>query len=57
MMLTHNLNSSIYCKYISFIQDGELYKEIQRDGTREAFYREILDVLATLGTVWHEKEI
>ncbi|MGQ0514856.1 bacitracin ABC transporter ATP-binding protein, partial [Bacillus sp. D-CC] len=25
---------------------GELYKEIHRGGTREEFYKEILDVLA-----------
>ncbi len=37
MMVTHNLNSAIYCENISSIQDGELYKKIQRDGTREAF--------------------
>ncbi|MGU3463180.1 bacitracin ABC transporter ATP-binding protein, partial [Bacillus sp. D48C] len=28
----------------------ELYKEIQRVSTRETFYKEILDVLADLGT-------
>ncbi|MEC2525120.1 bacitracin ABC transporter ATP-binding protein, partial [Bacillus thuringiensis] len=33
-----------------FIQDGELYKEIHRGSTREEFYKEILDVLANLGT-------
>ncbi|PDY55437.1 bacitracin ABC transporter ATP-binding protein, partial [Bacillus thuringiensis] len=26
------------------------YKEIHRSGTREEFYKEILDVLANLGT-------
>ncbi|OUB36133.1 bacitracin ABC transporter ATP-binding protein [Bacillus thuringiensis serovar yunnanensis] len=57
MMVTHDPYSSSYCKRILFIQDGEVYKEIQRDGTREAFYKEILDVLATLGTASHEKEM
>ena len=42
--------SASYCRRILFIQDGELYKEIHRRGTREEFYKEILDVLADLGT-------
>ena len=50
MMVTHDPYSASYCQRILFIQDGELYKEIHRSGTREAFYKEILDVLADLGT-------
>lgn len=50
MMVTHDPYSASYCKRILFIQDGELFKEIHRDGTRESFYKEILDVLADLGT-------
>lgn len=50
MMVTHDPFSASYCGRILFIQDGELYKEIHRGGTREAFYKEILDVLADLGT-------
>ncbi|ANV74623.1 ABC transporter ATP-binding protein [Bacillus cereus] len=50
MMVTHDPYSASYCQRILFIQDGELYKEIHRIGTREAFYKEILDVLADLGT-------
>ncbi|MFE9081071.1 ABC transporter ATP-binding protein [Bacillus mobilis] len=50
MMVTHDPYSASYCKRILFIQDGELFKEIHRDGTREAFYKDILDVLADLGT-------
>ncbi|EMN7729963.1 ABC transporter ATP-binding protein [Bacillus cereus] len=50
MMVTHDPYSASYCKRILFIQDGELFKEIYRDGTREAFYKDILDVLADLGT-------
>ncbi|WP_100618231.1 ABC transporter ATP-binding protein [Bacillus cereus] len=50
MMVTHDPYSASYCQRILFIQDGELYKEIHRDSTREEFYKEILDVLAVLGT-------
>ena len=50
MMVTHDPYSASYCQRILFIQDGELYKEIHRGGTREEFYKEILDVLANLGT-------
>ncbi|PEW04850.1 ABC transporter ATP-binding protein [Bacillus cereus] len=50
MMVTHDPYSASYCKRILFIQDGELFKEIHRDGTREAFYKDILVVLADLGT-------
>ncbi len=50
MMVTHDPYSASYCQRILFIQDGELYKELHRGGTREEFYKEILDVLANLGT-------
>lgn len=50
MMVTHDPFSASYCQRILFIQDGELYKEIHRTGIRELFYKEILDVLADLGT-------
>ncbi|MCU4959639.1 ABC transporter ATP-binding protein [Bacillus cereus] len=50
MMVTHDPYSASYCQRILFIQDGELYKEIHRNSTRESFYKEILDVLADLGT-------
>ncbi|MBJ7996997.1 ABC transporter ATP-binding protein [Bacillus cereus] len=50
MMVTHDPFSASYCQRILFIQDGELYKEIHRTSTREKFYKEILDVLADLGT-------
>lgn len=50
MMVTHDPYSVSYCQRILFIQDGELYKEIYRDGTQEGFYKEILDVLSNLGS-------
>jgi putative ABC transport system ATP-binding protein len=48
LMVTHDAYSASYCQRILFIRDGELYKEIHRTGTREAFYRTILNVLADL---------
>lgn len=48
LMVTHDVYSASYCQRILFIRDGELYKEIYRSGTREMFYKEILDVLAGL---------
>ncbi len=50
MMVTHDAYSASYCQRIIFIQDGKLHKEIHRSSTRELFYKEILDVLAQLGT-------
>ncbi|MCM2677226.1 ABC transporter ATP-binding protein [Alkalicoccobacillus plakortidis] len=50
MMVTHDANAASYCKRIVLIQDGELYKEIIRTGTREDFFKEILNELAELGT-------
>ncbi|ACK91260.1 ABC transporter ATP-binding protein [Bacillus cereus] len=50
MMVTHNPFSASYCQRILFIQDGELYRELHRTTNREMFYKEILNVLADLGT-------
>ncbi|MBM7600775.1 putative ABC transport system ATP-binding protein [Virgibacillus halotolerans] len=46
MLVTHDPLSASYCRRIMFIQDGKLYKEIHRDGSRMAFHQEILNVLA-----------
>ncbi|OAB43283.1 ABC transporter ATP-binding protein [Paenibacillus glacialis] len=50
MMVTHDPFSASYCQRILFIQDGELYRELHRTTDREVFYKEILNVLADLGT-------
>lgn len=50
MMVTHDPFSASYCGRILFIQDGELYKELHRTTDRETFYKEILNVLANIGT-------
>ncbi|MDQ0300223.1 putative ABC transport system ATP-binding protein [Salibacterium salarium] len=49
MMVTHDALSASYCQRILFLEDGDLYKEIQRTGTREEFFKEILDELAEAG--------
>lgn len=49
LLVTHDAFSASYCKRILFIQDGVIYKEIHRTDSREAFYHEILDVLADFG--------
>lgn len=46
MLVTHDPLSASFCKRIMFIQDGKLYKEIHRNGSRASFHQEILDVLA-----------
>lgn len=50
LMVTHDAYSASYCQRILFIRDGQLYKEIHPNGTRESFYKEILDALVDLGT-------
>ncbi|GAA0421340.1 ABC transporter ATP-binding protein [Virgibacillus salarius] len=50
MLVTHDPLSASYCQRILFIQDGQLYKEIHRNTTRNSFHQEILDVLAEFAT-------
>lgn len=50
MMVTHDVFSASYCERILFIQDGLLYKEIHRNGSREAFYQDILNVLGKMSS-------
>lgn len=45
LMVTHDPFAASYCKKIVFIKDGELVKEIYQNGTREAFYDDILIAL------------
>jgi len=50
LMVTHDPISASYCRRILFIRDGEIYREIHQGSTREVFHKEILNVLADLGT-------
>ncbi|MCR8645979.1 ABC transporter ATP-binding protein [Paenibacillus sp. N1-5-1-14] len=49
LMVTHDAFSASYCKRILFIRDGKLFTELHRSGSREQFYKQILDILADLG--------
>ena len=55
LMVTHDAFSASYCERILFIQDGLLYKELHRQGTRENFYQDILGVLAHMGSAAESK--
>lgn len=48
LLVTHDPLVASYCRRIVFIRDGRLFTELRRGGTREGFYREIVDVLALL---------
>ncbi|MBY6278514.1 ATP-binding cassette domain-containing protein, partial [Symbiobacterium thermophilum] len=49
VMVTHDAFAASYCRRIQFIRDGELYTEIRRGESREAFFQQILDVLSLMG--------
>ncbi|MCQ6367062.1 bacitracin ABC transporter ATP-binding protein, partial [Bacillus cereus] len=55
LMVTHDAFSASYCERIIFIQDGLLYIELNRQGTRENFYQDILGVLAHMGSAAESK--
>jgi len=48
LLVTHDPLVASYCNRIVFIRDGKLFTEVRRAGEREAFYKRIVDVLATL---------
>ncbi|SFC78168.1 ABC transporter ATP-binding protein [Clostridium uliginosum] len=49
LMVTHDAFAASYCKRIIFINDGVLFTELVRGGSRKEFFHKILDVLSTLG--------
>ncbi|TDQ41022.1 ABC transporter ATP-binding protein [Aureibacillus halotolerans] len=49
MMVTHDPFTASYCQRVLFIQDGQLYKTLERTASRQHFYQTILDVLSDLG--------
>lgn len=50
LMVTHDAYAASYCKRVIFINDGKLFMELyKKDMTRQAFFGEIIEVLATLG--------
>ncbi|MGX7029825.1 ABC transporter ATP-binding protein [Vagococcus zengguangii] len=46
LMVTHDPMSASYCKRILFIRDGEIFKEIEKKGSQQVFYEEILSILS-----------
>src|SRR5699024_12778295 len=38
LLVTHDSMSASHCKRILFIRDGEIYREIHRNSTREVFH-------------------
>lgn len=45
LMATHDPLSAIHCSRLLFIKDGAIAQELHSTGTREQFYRDILEVL------------
>ena len=48
-MVTHDAFAASYCDRILFIKDGILDTEIEKSGSREDFYSEILGTLSKIG--------
>ena len=49
VMVTHDAFAASYCDRILFIKDGILDTEIEKSGSREDFYSEILGTLSKIG--------
>ncbi|RAL27026.1 ABC transporter ATP-binding protein [Thermoflavimicrobium daqui] len=49
LTVTHDPFTASYCDRVIFIKDGQLFTEIRRGQTRQAFYRHIMEVTAALG--------
>ncbi|MGN7165534.1 ABC transporter ATP-binding protein [Paenibacillus cellulositrophicus] len=50
VMVTHDPVASSYCSRVVFLKDGRIYSELYRgDKSRQAFFKDIMDVQAVLG--------
>ena len=50
LMVTHDAFTASYCHRILFLQDGAVLTRLERgDGSRRAFFRQIIDVVTRLG--------
>lgn len=49
VMVTHDPFAASYCQRIQFIRDGQLYTEIRKGESRQAFFQQVLDVLSLIG--------
>lgn len=54
LMVTHDPYVASFCQRIVFIRDGAFYSEIRRGENRQAFFHQVLDMLALLGGAPHD---
>ncbi|GAA0116987.1 ABC transporter ATP-binding protein [Clostridium senegalense] len=54
MMVTHDPFAASFCKRIIMIKDGKQFLEIVRGGSRELFFKEIIDSLSMLGGKYND---
>ena len=48
VMVTHDPQVASHCKRIIFLKDGKILKDARRNGEREEFYQEILEMMKEL---------
>lgn len=49
IMVTHDPYTASYCNRIIFIKDGAFFSEVVRQGPREEFFNQVIDMQATIG--------
>lgn len=49
VMVTHDPYTASYCNRIIFIKDGAFFSEVVRQGPREEFFNQVIDMQATIG--------
>ncbi|MGL4570632.1 MAG: ABC transporter ATP-binding protein [Clostridium sp.] len=49
MIVTHDAFTASYCKRVIFIKDGSMYDEIYREGTKEEFFKILLNTVSKMG--------
>ncbi len=54
MMVTHDALAASYCHRVLFIKDGQLYNELYRGESRQAFFQKIIDTLSLMGGNVHD---
>lgn len=54
LMVTHDPLAASYSNRIVFIKDGQVYSKLERDGTRQQFFQEILQTLSVLEGSGHD---
>ncbi len=48
VMVTHDPQVASHCKRIIFLKDGQILKDIRKEGSREEFYQEVLEMMKLL---------